>query len=56
MWPLFVVIAPPRRHAASTARAFGSDQNSVEQLVAQPAVEALDEAVLSHPRIGGHLC
>ena len=45
MWPFFVVIVPPEfQHSAGVRQR--SEQRLVEQFVAQPAVEALDEAVL----------
>ena len=45
MRPRFVVVAPPGlQHGAGVRQR--AEQRLVEQLVAQPAVEALDEAVL----------
>jgi len=45
MRPFFVVVTPPRfQHGTRVGQR--AEQRLVEQLIAQPAVEALDEAVL----------
>src|SRR5216684_543901 len=45
MWPLLVVITPPGlQYGTGVRQRF--EQRLVQQLVAQPAVEAFDEAVL----------
>ena len=45
MWPLFVVITPPSlQYGTGVRQRF--EQRLIQQLVAQPAVEALDETVL----------
>ena len=53
MWPLLVVITPPG-HQYGTGLRQGFNQRLVQLLVAQPAVEAFDEAVLPVlPRFAG---
>src|SRR5215204_541800 len=45
MWPLLVVITPPSlQYGTGVRQRF--EQRLIQQLVAQPAVEALDETVL----------
>jgi transposase IS66-like protein len=49
MWPLLVVITPPGlQYGTGVRQRF--EQRLVQQLVAQPAVEAFDEGVLHLPR------